>query len=578
MSRVSAAPEFTAAIPAWRQLFETGRADALLLEWYGEGSERQWRGRYLSALDSFVDDFGGDGEVAISRCPAQMNVMGMHIDYCGMPSLRMAIRGSDTITVARAGVGDRVRLRSLLENGSRFPDVDFAMREMVPTADVSTREGIMTYAGEVCSRRELETGSALDSHWDIIPEGGLIFLDSYLRRNGAARGIGGMDAAVWSNVSPSGGMSSSSALLVSTAYAALGAHGLDPKIAVGEEDLVDGLGSSEWLRGTRGGTADHGGMIMGRVGSLVSVGVLPAHSSGRAPLPDGYAPMILDSKVPRVYDEAAKEETVAAYSLGTFVIRELLLPELSGAGGHPAFVGLASDYAERIHYLRDLRAARIGMGTAAICQLLAGLPAAVSSREVAEWARKAGRGDAYERMFESEIAGKYQHLGPDVPIYLRRRVTFALAEQSRVEQMVTLIASGRMQEALELIRISHAGDRDREVELQELERLQRRAEAGEEGLGLALIPGGYGRMTEAYDRVVGCINDYLQSSRLAEAGAVQRLGAGWGGNIGGLVRTELVSGPLAVEFRRFLHDELALDDTPNPTVPGEGACLVPAPG
>ena len=85
-------------------------------------------------------------------------------------------------------------------------------------------------------------------------------------------------------------------------------------------------------------------------------------------------------------------------------------------------------------------------------------------------------------------------------------------------------------------------------------------------------------MTEAYDRVVGCINDYLQSSRLAEAGAVQRLGAGWGGNIGGLVRTELVSGPLAVEFRRFLHDELALDDTPNPTVPGEGACLVPAPG
>ena len=40
----------------------------------------------------------------------------------------------------------------------------------------------------------------------------------------------------------------------------------------------------------------------------------------------------------------------------------------------------------------------------------------------------------------------------------------------------------------------------------------------------------------------------------------------------------LLSGPLAVEFRRFLHDELALDDTPNPTVPGEGACLVPAPG
>ena len=346
---------------------------------------------------------------------------------------------------------------------------------------------------------------------------------------------------------------------------------------MGEEDLVDGLGSSEWLRGTRGGTADHGGMIMGRGGSLVSVGVFPAQSAGRAPLPEGYAPVILDSMVPRVYDEAAKEETVAAYPLGTFVIRELLLPELSGAGGHPAFAGLASGYAERIHYLRDLSAARLGVGTGAICQLLAGLPATASLREIAEWAGKAGREDAYERMLESEIAGKYQHLGPDVPIHLRRRVTFALAEQSRVEHMVTLIAAGRMQEVLELIRISHAGDRDREVELPELEGLQRRVEAGEEGLGLALVPGGYGRMTEAYDRVVGRINDYLQSSPLAEAGAVQRLGAGWGGNIGGLVRTEMLSGPMAVEFRRFLQDELGLEDVPHPTVPGEGACLVPAP-
>ena len=81
-------------------------------------------------------------------------------------------------------------------------------------------------------------------------------------------------------------MSSSSALVVATALATLGVHGLEPHRDMLTEDLIDGLGTSEWIRGTRGGTADHGGMILGRAGRLISVGVFPACAQGEAILPD----------------------------------------------------------------------------------------------------------------------------------------------------------------------------------------------------------------------------------------------------------------------------------------------------
>ena len=67
---------------------------------------------------------------------------------------------------------------------------------------------------------------------------------------------------------------------MATALAAMGVHGLVPRCDMPEAALVDGLGTSEWMRGTRGGTADHGGMILGRAGKLVGVGVFPARVQG----------------------------------------------------------------------------------------------------------------------------------------------------------------------------------------------------------------------------------------------------------------------------------------------------------
>lgn len=585
--------KFSAPLKRWRHCLTDGAGEeirAQLARFYGADEIEGWCRHYDRALAEYADAYGDDAEVVISRCPAQMNIMGMHIDYGGMPSLRLAVKGADTITVAgrcpTARGSRRVRMKSILrspmdsatepgagERGdSDFDSLDFDLGDLLPDEDVGNRQALMDYAGRVCSERERTTGSAVDDHWGILPKGQLIFLESYFR--GRCE-VGGVDALVCSNVSPSGGMSSSSALVISTAYAALGIHGLSPGVDMCEEDLIDGIGTSEWIRGTRGGTADHGGMILGRMGELVSVGVFPARPMGRAALPPDYAAVIIDSGVPRVYDDAVKEETVIAYPLGTFMVRDLLLPDREAARG---WRGLVGDYAQRIEFIRDISADNLGLEVAQIYQLLLGIPESTTLSEIEALARAGGAGQAFESMHRRDIGDKFPHIGPEHPVRLRRRFAFGLAEQDRVRAMVGYMNAGDMGTALELVRISHAGDRENEVADEDLLHRLAKAEGGDRA-DLCFLPGGYGRMTPAYDRVATTINDFLLDSGGRTAGAVQRLGAGWGGNVGGLVRKEYVSGPRRRDFEELLQRDLNIDcDLANCIAsPGEGACLLTPP-
>ncbi|MFA6112026.1 MAG: galactokinase family protein, partial [Candidatus Latescibacterota bacterium] len=399
----------------WSEGVADGRLDDQLEAFYGKAEVGAWRARYREALSLFGARYGTTGEeVVIARCPGQMNIMGVHIDYGGMPSIRLAVRGRDTLTVARANPDGAVRLSNVLryegEPEERFAPVSFDLTAVLPAENVGTRQALMDYAGRVCAERQARTGRAQVDDWSVLVQGQLVFLESLHR--GRTR-FHGFDGLVWSNVSPSGGMSSSSALVISTACAALGVHGLDPRRDLELADLVDGVGTSEWIRGTRGGTADHGGMILGHTGRLVSVGVFPAQALGYADLPETHAALILDSGVPRVYDEAMKEETVIAYPLGTFFISQLVLPRLAGT---PGFEGLVPDYAENTHYIRDLTCARLGIGLPQLYQLLQALPQTTTLAEV-----EAQAGPAYAAFHQQQIGGRFQRIGPEYPIRLRRR-------------------------------------------------------------------------------------------------------------------------------------------------------------
>ncbi len=558
---------YTASLTQWQTAIEQGHFDGEFGRIYGLEQVAAWRTNYLEALRHFAARYGRYGRVVIVRCPGQMNVMGMHIDYGGMPSVRLAVRGADTLVVARAAASRRVRLASFLRSSGgpadRFKPIEIDLDTIVPKARVAQRQALMDYTGQVCRQRLERTGSALASDWSALVEGQLVYLESYFRGRVA---LGGFDGLVWSNVSPSGGMSSSSALVVATALAAMGVCGLVPRRDMPEADLVDGLGTSEWMRGTRGGTADHGGMILGRAGKLVGVGVFPARVQGEAVLPDEYAALVLDSGVGRTYDEAVKEETVIAYPLGAFIARELILPRL----------GKNHAVRARVRYLRDLTPDSLGLSLAELYRVLGQLPRQTSLAQLAAQAQAAGVGAHFAAMCQKEIAGKFQLLFEDTPLFVRRRCVYGLAEQDRVAGMFAYLKAGDMATALELIRISHDGDLDREVADEVLAQLAVRAERGEERAQLRFLPGGYGRMTPAYDRTVRVVNRFL----IAEgptAGAVQRLGAGWGGNIGGLVHRTLVDGERRDAFVEMLRTELGYEPELIVAVPGEGAGLLAAP-
>ena len=121
--------------------------------------------------------------------------MGMHLDYGGMPSLRMAVRGVDVITVAGVtdvqGAGTRVRLRSIGENTNGddlFSPVEFDLCDLSIDRDIRSRSDFMNYASEVCNRRERETGRLMADDWGILPQGQLAYLSSYFRDRCALSG------------------------------------------------------------------------------------------------------------------------------------------------------------------------------------------------------------------------------------------------------------------------------------------------------------------------------------------------------------------------------------------------------
>jgi galactokinase len=545
---LSTSPNRVAPLKHWLHAFraDDSTSSAQIESFYGQEDSSAWRQHYCEALEEFSRHFGEEREVVVARCPSQMNVMGMHVDYGGMSSLRMAVQGADTITVAAATADrDRVRIRSVLQVPDQaridFHPAEWEISQLVPVGvNVGTRDGIMNYAGRLCDAREQATGRAVDNDWQVLPEGQLLFLEGYLR--GGPTPLSGFDALAWSNISPAGGMSSSSALVISTAYAALGANGLEPGSDITQRDLIDGVGSSEWLRGTRGGTADHGGMILGRVGSLIKIGVLPASAQGWVSIPTHYRAVAFDSGVPRVSDEARKEESVIAYELGTFMVKHLVLPAVLG---RPGWEKLRPDCSGRIELIRDVTAENLGIDTAQLCELIQMIPCEITLAQVRQLCADAGCADRYDAFEHDEITGRFTKITRDYPIFLRRRFVFGLAEQERAHQVFDLLQEADMESVFELVKRSHAGDRDLEVSDSMLEDVARAsAESGPDSGSrpLANLPGGYGRLTPEYDRVCVAINEFLLEHGGRDAGAIQRLGAGWGGQVGGLIHEDFVSG------------------------------------
>ncbi len=152
----------------------------------------------------------------VVRAPGRVNLIGEHIDYCGLPVFPMAIGRSVRMTV-QPRANREIRLTN---RDPRFAPAVFVVNEKIPPAPAGEWSNYARAAAQAVAQR--------------FPD------------------LQGVDALVESDLPIAAGLSSSSALLVASALAILHTNG----VSIASLDLMDLLARGERYVGTAGGGMD----------------------------------------------------------------------------------------------------------------------------------------------------------------------------------------------------------------------------------------------------------------------------------------------------------------------------------
>jgi len=179
---------------------------------------------------AFVQAFGAlpspATPVRVARAPGRVNLIGEHIDYCGLSVFPMALRQS--VRVAFQARSDRKT--RLINRDPRFAPSAFAVSENIPPAS----------AGDWTNYARAAVGALAQRFPDLR----------------------GVDALVESDLPIAAGLSSSSALVVAMALALLHANG----VTVAPLELMAMLARGERYVGTAGGGMDQAIVLGARAG------------------------------------------------------------------------------------------------------------------------------------------------------------------------------------------------------------------------------------------------------------------------------------------------------------------------
>lgn len=162
----------------------------------------------------------------VARAPGRVNLIGEHIDYCGLPVFPMAIGRSTRVTFQLRAE----RELRLSNRDPRFPPSAFTLNEHIPPAPAADWSNYARAAAQALVQR--------------FPD------------------LRGVDALVESDLPIAAGLSSSSALVVATALALLHANG----VSIPPLELMDLLARGERYVGTAGGGMDQAIILGARAG------------------------------------------------------------------------------------------------------------------------------------------------------------------------------------------------------------------------------------------------------------------------------------------------------------------------
>ena len=410
---------------AFRALLEDGRdgGEALwddLSKFYGHATIliKERLSVCQDALGYAAEIMGPDEGVLIVRSPGRVNVMGRHIDHQGGHCNLMTI-GYETVMVVHARADDRICLYNV--DRDQFGTREFSIGELVmdlPWDDwlsvvnsdkVSSM--VRTYGGD-WSQYVMAAVLRLQKKFTHIP-------------------LRGMDIVVTGNVPMAAGLSSSSSLVVATAEATIAVNQLDTFPA----QFVDLCGEGEWFVGTRGGSADHAAVKLGREGSVIKVTFFDFAVQDVVPFPEDYVLAVCDSGIKARKSATAKDQfnhRIACYRIGFELIRHYF-PQYTHLLGH----------------LRDVNVRTLGVPLSWIYRILLHLP------------EQATRDELRALLPDTDLDPFFAtHQPPDDGLYpIRGVILFGLAECERARLYADLLKAGHLEEIGRMMNVSHDGDR-----------------------------------------------------------------------------------------------------------------------
>ena len=397
--------------PAWRRVLRRtyGADEALLCD------RRKTMSRLLRA---FIRRHGRQREMILCRAPGRVNLMGRHVDHRGGHVNVMAF-SREVLLAAAPRDDDLVCLTNLQPR--RFPARRFRISDLLREASWSD------WIDFVDSRAVRGLLAEAGGDWSHYARAAVLRLQHECREIP----LRGMDCTVAGNIPMGAGLSSSSALVVAFAEAAVALNGLD----VAPRDFVDLCGEGEWFVGSRGGSADHAAIRTGRIGHLRRIGFFPLRMEGEVRFPRALRVVLAYSGSQAVKSQGARDtfnQRVASYQLAELLLRRRW----------PAAAGMK--------HLRDLTPDRLKVRSPDLYRALKLLPDRPRRAALRKLFGKEDR-DRVERIFSS-----HANLGP----YDLRGVTlYGLAEIVRSRRFAKVLEKGDLAQLGQLLRTSHDGDR-----------------------------------------------------------------------------------------------------------------------
>jgi galactokinase len=365
-----------------------------------EGWDAEELARAKRLVANVRSDADNDKQIFAVRAPGRVNLIGEHTDYSGLPVLPVAIDRSTIVVTAGNTTGEI----EVANADSAWPSRRFAIELRIPPYETGDWANYVK--------------AAIQGVIDRFPA---------LHLRGASMAVDG-------RVPPAAGLSSSSALTVSTAMAFMAVNGLK----LDSLETATMVARSERYVGTRGGGMDQAVSILGRRDHALFIEFDPLRVRA-IKMPANAALVVADTrevadksgKVRAEYNRRVVECSLAARILG----RALNL--------------------DGVTILGDVVRA---MPKWSAADLAAQLAAASPARLDADLKQAADILEVPHSALDAELLGHGSTrtaLDPNLPLEILKRARHVLSETERVIRAADVLEAGRLDEMGTLMNASH---------------------------------------------------------------------------------------------------------------------------